>query len=175
MGAIDEANGWLMGSSVPSCSFLNLGDEHHGQIMAVEMGQQRDPANNKPKTWDDGSPMMQMIITLQTDERDQQAENDSGVRKLYVGSKGMREALSTAVKKSGAGGVGIGGKLGMKFLREGEATNRAFNPPKEYVARYEAPTHPVDDDYDEGPPAGAPTGASTAYDPGLDDYGEEPF
>lgn len=159
--SIDEANGWLMGSSVPSCSFLTIGDKHEGQIIAVEMGVQRDLQTNKPKTWDDGTPMKQMIVTLQTDERDGQVENDNGVRKLYIGSKGMREALAAAVKLANESGIALGGRLGMKYTRDGVATTRGFNPPKEYAARYEPPTVSVSDGYDEGP--------------NQDDYSDEPF
>lgn len=171
----DEANRWLMGSGVPSCSFPVLNTKHEGHILAIEMGQQRDPQNNKPKVWDDGSPMMQMIITLRTDERDAEVENDDGTRKLYVASKGMREALAAAVKLTGASGIAVGGRLGMKFVAEGERTNRAFNPPKEYKARYEPPTVSVDDDgYDDPPaPAAAPVAEPTGED--LSQYGEEPF
>lgn len=178
----DEANRWLMGSGVPSCSFPEIGAKHEGYIAAVEMGQQRDPKDNSPKVWDDGSPMMQMIITLNTNERDPQIENDNGVRKLYVASKGMREALAAAVKLTGAGGVAIGGWLGMKFIREGERTNRAFNPPKEYAARYEPPTVSVDDDgYGEPatqsatPPAPQPEPAPAQNTPDLSGYSSEPF
>lgn len=145
---IDEANGWLMGAGVPSCSFLNIGDKHEGQITAVEMGQQRDMKSGAPKVWDDGKPMMQMIVTLQTEERDQEVDSDNGMRKLYVSSKGMRQALAAAVKATGAAGIGIGGQLGMKYVGDGEPSAKGFSPPKEYRAKYEPPTIAVDD-YDD--------------------------
>lgn len=177
--SIDEANSWLMGSGVPSCTFPNIEDKHEGQIMDIEMGQQRDLQSGKPKCWDDGSPMMQMIITLQTAERNPEVENDNGIRKLYVASKGMREALAAAVKKTGAAGLGVGGRLGMKYVRDGAPTQRGFNPPKEYAARYEPPTVAVSEDgYDDAPPPAAPAEAPSgdvASTPDLGDYSEEPF
>jgi hypothetical protein len=155
--SVDEANAWLMGSSAQSCSFLNIGDKHEGQITAVEMGVQRDLQTGKPKVWDDGTPIKQMIVTLQTDERDSEAEADDGIRKLYVGSKGMREALAAAVKVTGAGGIAVGGRLGMKYKGDGVPTQKGFNPPKEYVAKYEPPTVSVDAGYED------------------DQYSDEPF
>lgn len=155
--SVEEANGWLMGSSAQSCTFPEIGTKHEGRITAVEMGVQRDLQTGKPKLWDDGTPMKQMIVTLQTEARDPEVENDDGVRKLYVGSKGMREALAAAVKLTGSGGIAIGGTLGIKYARDGEQPKKGFNPPKEYVAKYEPPTVAVSDDYDNS------------------DYGTEPF
>lgn len=35
--------------------------------------------------WDDGSPQMQGVFTLQTDIRDPEVENDDGIRRLHTG------------------------------------------------------------------------------------------
>jgi hypothetical protein len=46
----------------------------------------------------------------------------------------------------------------MKYKGDGVPTQKGFNPPKEYVAKYEPPTIAVDDGYSDDP-----------------DYGTEPF
>lgn len=158
---MSDANALIMGNSVPSATFKQPGIEHKGIITALDTMQVRNFKTKLPETWDDGNPKMQAVITLRTDERDESIENDNGVRRLFVGSKGMREAIAAAVKKSGAPGLAVGGKIGVKFTREAEGEN-GLNPSKVYAAKYEPPpAGAVDDEYEE---------------PGeYDDYGEEPF
>lgn len=154
-----DANALLMGSSIPSATFPEAGTEHKGVILGFDSVQAKNFKTQKPEFWDDGNPKMQVRITLQTDERDPEAESDNGVRRLYVSSKGMREAIAAAVKKTGASGLAVGGKLAVQYTRDGQSEN-GLNPPKMYAAFYQPP--PMSQpDHDE---------------PGeYDDYGSEPF
>lgn len=143
---MSDANSLIMGSSIPSATFPDVGAVHEGIITALEVRQAREFGTQKPATWPDGEPKMQAVVTLRTQEHDAEIENDNGVRNLYVSSKGMKDAIAAAVKKAGAIGLTVGGTLGVKYVRNGEGKNSA-NPPKVYAAKYEAP--PVDAAYDE--------------------------
>jgi len=150
-----DANSLIMGSSIPSATFNEIGAVYEGTITALDVMQARDFATHEPAFWKDGSPKMQAVVTLKTSERDPEIENDNGMRRLYVSSKGMREVIAAAVKKAGADGLAVGGTLGVKYVRNGEGQNKS-NPPRLYGAKYEPPPpgseyeEPPADEYDEG-------------------------
>lgn len=135
-----DPNAFLMGGSVPSASFLNIGDSVAGTICeAPTLQQQRDMQTGAPKTWDDGSPMLQLVVTLQTDEHDQDIEDDDGRRRAYV-KFNMKRAVADAVRKAKAKSLDIGGHLTITYTGNGEQTKRGFAPPKLYEAAYVPPT-----------------------------------
>ena len=154
-----DANSLIMGSSIPPARFHEIGAVHEGLITALDVMQAREFGTTKLAFWSDGEPKMQAVVTLKTTERDDEIDNDNGMRRIYVSSKGMREAISAAVKKSGADGLAVGGTLGVKYVRNGEGKN-AQNPPKVYGAKYEAP--PAGSEYVEA-------------DDDYSDYSPEPF
>lgn len=154
-----DANSLIMGAG-PSAKFLEVGAKHVGVITALDTQHARKFGTQDPDFWPDGRAKMQAVITLKTEERDPEISGDNGVRRLFVSSKGMREAIAHAVKKSGASGLAVGGTLKIKYTRNGEGKNAA-NPPKVYAAEYEPPPAGHGDDLD---------------DPGeYDDYSDEPF
>lgn len=122
----------------PSCRFTNIGDTHWGTITEIEKAQQRDIKTGQPKTWPDGNPCEMIVITLQTNERDADIEDDDGLRKLYVNKpSGMFAAIKTAIGKNR---LQVGDKLAVKYLKNGKPKTAGYNPPKEYVAKY-TPAH----------------------------------
>src|SRR5262245_30044715 len=132
------ANDLIMGGGSPSAKFPTVGTKIVGEVTATDTGQQRDYKSGELKTWPDGNPMMQAIITLQTDDRDPDITDDDGRRRLFVSSRNMREAIKDAVTKANARVIEIGGKLAVQYTGDGEATG-AGNPPKLYVAQYKKP------------------------------------
>lgn len=136
---MSEALDFIMGAGVPACKFLDVGTTHVGTVLAYQKTQQTDFKTKTPKTFDNGDPMWQIVFTLQTEEQDDSVEDDDGKRKLYV-KAGMLNAVREAIKKSGHTGDLVGGKLGVKYVRDGEAQNAGINPPKVYSAKYEPPT-----------------------------------
>jgi len=143
---MSDANSLIMGSSIPSCGFLDIGAEHKGTITALDVMQARKFGKpNELDFWEDGQPKMQAVVTMQTEENDPEIENDNGMRRLYVASPRMRSAIASAVKKAGATGLAVGGKLGVKFLREDPEGKNKQNLPKIYGAIYEAPPARVDE------------------------------
>jgi hypothetical protein len=145
-----------MGSSSPSCTFPNIGDTYEGRILELRMVQQRDFVSKKPKFWDNGDPMMQAAITLQTDIRDPEVQNDDGRRVLYA-KNNMRDAIRDAVTEAGYDGSWVGGTLKVRYERDG-VSDQGLNPPKLYRAKF------------------TPPDPSTVHvDELARQYGEEPF
>lgn len=142
-----DANSFLMGGGVQSAKFDKPGTVVKGIIDDFQLRDQTDFATGKVKTWDDGNPMKQLVVTLRTDEREN--EDDDGRRRIYIKGQ-MQQAVREAVQKAGADGLGIGGELAVKYVKDGEAKQRGWNPPKVYAARYTVPTMPVDDGGDPG-------------------------
>lgn len=155
----NDANDFLMSGGVKSAKFEAKGATVKGTIVREpELQQQRDPADNKPQYWDEAKtqPKKQLKVVLATDQKDD--EDDNGERAIYLKS-GLLKAVQDAVKKAGAKGLAVGGKLSVKYVKDGEKKNKAFNAPKIYLAKYEAPD-----------PMEAVAAAEPAEDEGLDDF-----
>jgi hypothetical protein len=150
---MSDVNDFLFGGGGKAAKFEAIGDTVSGTITDVKVSQQTSMDDNTPLTWPDGSPRMQLVISLQTDERTD-GEDDDGVRKLYAkGGKyevaegtgtSMKDAIADAVKKAGAKSIDEGGKLTVGHTGMGKKTNRGFSAPKLYRAQYEAPKASVD-------------------------------
>lgn len=136
---------FLFGGGGGSAKFENVGDTISGTITATEVKQQTDLVDNKPKTWDNGDPVMQLVVTLQTAQRDPENPDDAGLRNVYVkgskkpGSKSLHDAVATAVKASGSKGLEVGGTLSVTYTGEEPSSTRGFNPRKLYSATYAGP------------------------------------
>jgi hypothetical protein len=144
-----DPNAFLMGGGAKSAKFDNEGDKVVGTILDMQVKQQTDIKTGSPRTWDNGDPMMQLVVTLQTDARDD--EDDDGQRTLYVKGQ-MQRAVQDAVRKAGARGLAEGGRLGVKFVSTAEPKQRGFNGAKQYAAQYEAPVVQVSADYGDDEP-----------------------
>jgi hypothetical protein len=153
MTTVDD---FLASGGVPTAKFPDIGDAHKGVILSMEKRQARDIDNN-PKTWDDGSPVMQWVIDLATDERDPAITDDDGTRRLYVkggkavgtkGGKSLEEAIRDATRKlaeTGYKGTLVGCELAVRYLEDGEPSKRGFSGPKLYKAQLTAPLVDIDD------------------------------
>lgn len=130
-----------------SAKFDNPGTTVAGPITRVgEPMQQRDFTTGAPKFWDDGKPMMQLPIDVQTSMRDPEIVNDDGVRTLYVRGE-MQKAIRQAVRQVGAPGLRVGGQLSVTYTGNGTAKQRGMNPPKLYSATYTPPTSASGDEF----------------------------
>jgi hypothetical protein len=118
-----------------------------GTIESIVASQQTDIATGQVKSWPDGNPMMQLVVTLSTDERDPEIADDDGQRRLYIKGQmlsAFKEALRLARAKPE-----VGGTLAVQYKEDGEQKNPAWSPPKLYVAQYKAPAPGVDVGVDE--------------------------
>lgn len=104
-----DANAFLAGGA-PGMKFPAEGHTDGGTIMSWEMAQKTDLETGEPKFWQDGKPVMQLVITLQAEATGFKYEgnsykkvaipDDDGVRRLYV-SGNLRNAVAAALKKAG--------------------------------------------------------------------------
>ena len=156
---MSDTTDFLFGGGGKAARFDEIGDKVTGVITDAKTSQQTSMEDNTPLTWPDGSPRMQLVITLQTDERID--DNDDGQRRLYA--KGgryevasgtgtsMKDAIADAVKKAGGRSLDEGAHLTVAHTGIGKKTNRGYSAPKLFRAVYEAPKASVaaDDLFDD--------------------------
>ncbi len=136
-----DANAFLMGGGAKSAKFAAIGDKVDGEIIRTEVTQQTD-LDGTPKFWKDGNPMQQLVVTIQTTDRDD--DEDDGVRRIFCkGSartaKTSVGAVRAAVQAAGAKSLEVGGRLQMAYTGDGTPPKAGFNAPKEYAAKYVPP------------------------------------
>jgi hypothetical protein len=124
------------GGGAPTAKFPTVGSRISGRITAKPtVEQQRDIKSGEKKFWSDGNPMMQLVVTVQTDQRDPQIEEDDGKRRVFVKGQ-LKQVLADAVRSSGARGLEVGGTLTVIYTGDGLASGPGMNPPKQYRAEY---------------------------------------
>lgn len=135
-----DPNQFLMGGGIPSAKFDSVGVSVGGTITDIAASQQTDFTTGEPKTWPNGEPMMQVVVSVATEIRDPQITDDDGVRKIYVKGKSLTAAVRDAVRRAGAKGLENGGTLTVTYTGDGPQERRGINPPKLYAASYTKPT-----------------------------------
>lgn len=132
-----DANDLLMGGGVKSAAFKSPGTVVGGPILREpRVTQQTDFDTQKPKFYDDGNPMMQIVVQVQTDQRDD--TDDDGVRAFYIKGQ-LRQAVADAVRAVKAKGLEIGGILLVKYDHDEPNSRGRGNDKKVYAAKYTAP------------------------------------
>ena len=102
--SLDQLDQVLAGAGAKGAFNIDtpVGTSVTGTITAVDVRQATDYVTGKPKTWDDGNPQMQIVITLATDLRDPAIDDDDGTRAIYIKTWGpWKEALSEAIREAG--------------------------------------------------------------------------
>lgn len=125
-----------------SFSFSEIGASVTGTVMAADVVQKRNFDSGELEFWDDGKPIEQVRITLETNLRDASDPDDDGARSVYVKGWGdqLRE-LRRAVKASGGEDIEAGGTFTATYVRDGEiAKGKRGFPPKVYAYEYKAPS-----------------------------------
>lgn len=90
------------------------GEEVGGTILSAEVQQVRDFDTQEPQFWQDGNPMNEVVIEVQTDLRD--GENDRGIRAHHVKTWGdQAKELKRALREAGATSPADGLKPGNEF------------------------------------------------------------
>ncbi|MGS2641701.1 hypothetical protein [Streptosporangium sp. G12] len=163
-----DPNDFLMGGGIPSAKFPFFGTTVSGTICAQpEVVQQTDPKDGSPKFWDDGRPRMQLVVTVQTEQRDPEIADDDGRRKFYIKAK-LQDAVRQAVRTSGARGLEVGGTLTITYVADGEKPRGAFSAPKLYTAVYAPPSVAASAEFlNGGAPAGQPSALAQAAAPEI--------
>jgi hypothetical protein len=136
-----DANDLLMGGGVKSAAFP---DQQYGHtvggviVRPPQVRQQTDFDSGKPKFFDNGDPMMQIVVQVQTDLRDPNDSTDDGVRAFYLKGQ-MQAAVRDAVREAGAKGLEVGGTLHVRYLRDEPNSRGRGKDKKVYAAKYTAP------------------------------------
>lgn len=138
----NEAEEFFSGSA-KAFQFDRIGDTVSGEIIEMVKRQQTSLSDNTKLYWDDGSPRMMLVITLQTDDV---TDEDNGERTVYVrggrfevasgrGSS-MKDAIADALKQENLRAPRIGDKLTVAYSGEGKG-KKGYTPPKLYTAGYQ--------------------------------------
>ena len=128
-----------------------MGDKISGKIVSVKRVNQTDFTTGEPLTWSDGSPRLQTVVEVQTDEAN---GDDDGVRTVWMkGGKSYEAAqgegtsgevaLAEAAKDAGATSIDEGAKLTVVCSGIAKPTTRGYQPAKLYRMKYEAPVQSV--------------------------------
>lgn len=152
-----DVNDYLLSSGIPAAKFPAVGATVKGTVVASEVMQQTDYATNQPKFYEDGKPMQQVVITLQTADRDPDIDGDEGLRKLYVRGQ-MTAAVRDALRAAGAK-LERDGILAVRYIGDKPSEKRGFNPAKQYQAQYQPPSAGAANDLlaaDSQPAVGVP-------------------
>jgi len=115
------------GPKLPALKFATIGDTHKGVVTEVTKLQDKDPAGNL-KTYDNGDPRWVFVFTLDT---------ATGAANLWVRGQ-MIKAIREAAEKAGVQTL-VGSTLSVRYTGDGEKKSAAFNAPKQYQAKVEAP------------------------------------
>ena len=134
----------LAPTGVPSFKFATIGDTVKGLVVAAEKRQQTDLDGN-PKTWDNGDPQWQLVITLATDLRDSDIDDDNGHRRIFA--KGdLLKAIKSALGDNKVT-LEVGTELAVKYIGDGEPTKKGYHPPKLFKATAKAAKPVADLDF----------------------------
>lgn len=130
-----DVAGLLSESGAPALKFPEVGASAVGTIQAAAVTDQRDLDGNV-RTWDDGNPRKQIVITLETDQRD--GADDDGTRRLFAKGQ-MISAIREALKVAGAKELEVGGRLAIKHHELGTPPKPGYSAPKLFQASYKPP------------------------------------
>ena len=120
----------------PSFKFEQVGDQIRGIVTYTEISQQRAVDTGIPKVWADGTPVMQLVITID-DGDGEHAIYAKGGRFDVATGKGtsMLDAIKTALTSTGIKASQlVGHQLTVKHSGIGKKTNPAYSPPKLFQA-----------------------------------------
>lgn len=101
-----------------------------GQVIDKFVQQKKDFDSGDPLWNDDGSPKLEPVVILNTQD---------GLVTLYMSSWRMAKEVGQAVRSSGNRRMERGGTLMVRFVGFGEAYKKGAQPPKEYEAAYDPP------------------------------------
>lgn len=121
-------NDLLMGGGrkTPPCKWGSPGERMPKQPGYIEHGlvceepgtmQQSDYQTGKLKFYDDGNPIMQVVIKIQTDRRDPNIKDDDGIRAIYAYGQ-MLAVIREAIIEAGGSRLDIGTHLYVKYVEQ---------------------------------------------------------
>lgn len=138
----EKSRSWSWAIAQPDGSFQDkpVGTSVEGYVDNVsDPMQQTVPGTGALKTYPDGKPMLQVVVTLQTQLRDD--DDDDGKRALFIQQSSARQgAIRDAVLAAGEKSLAPGGWLKMTFTGTKPSSTPGFNPVKVFEAQYQPPS-----------------------------------
>jgi hypothetical protein len=125
----------------PSAKFEDIGDKYSGTIVSLNERPQTDLMTGAVKTFVDGTPMTQWVITIEQPDGEVYSLYAKGGRPKSCSAgdgESMLSAIGTAVRAAGATSLDVGGQLAVAHTGLGEV-RQGMNPMKLYKAQYKAP------------------------------------
>lgn len=112
-----------------------------GVITSADVRQTTDFDTGKPEFWDDGTEKQQLVIVIQTDQRN--SADDDGKRAIYIKWWGdQRLNLIKAVEKAQDDDVRVGGQFWAKYVgTKPNEKNPRLNDIKVYEYAYQKPAN----------------------------------
>jgi hypothetical protein len=123
-----------------SARFEKPGDRYAGVVVDARKAQQTDYLTGQPKTWDNGDPIWQYVIVIETEQGDEVTVWCKGGNYVPVKGTGTSAmtAVDSAVREAGVKRLESGGQFEIVFSGLGQARG-GLNPPKLYTAHYTPP------------------------------------
>lgn len=136
MSITPDINEFIAGGA-SAFSFDTIGDTCKGKVVRAVTQQQTDFNTKELKFFKDGSPMMQIVVTVQQDDGEEAALFFKGGN--FEPNEGTGKASLPALRDAlGDRQLEVGGTLAMQYSGLGKPTKG--NPPKLYVCQYQPPT-----------------------------------
>lgn len=136
---IDEANAILMGGErTRSCSFDGKAPITWAGVVISppKVVEQTDPQTREVKRWPNGEAKKSIVVTLQTDVRED--DDDDGRRGLWLKFK-SQSAVAEAVRAAGVRKIEVGGYLTCTYTHDDVKKPGQLKAVKLYSATYTPP------------------------------------
>lgn len=118
----------LFGSGAKSYSFKTIGETLEGILVGKDAQHKTDFVTKEKKYYSDGNAIYQLVLTLKTELRNPEIEDDDGTRRVFC-SPQLKTEVARAISAAGGKALTLGAKFRITFVREVPAQG---NPKKEY-------------------------------------------
>jgi hypothetical protein len=128
------------GTGGKAVSFLQQGVLFKGVLMEEPTEKQQTQPDGTLKWFDkaETQPRMQLIFKFQTDERDPEDPEDTGVRSLWSKVEQIK-AIKESLKEQGLRRMTVGGTLEIAWTHTSPPKVKGWNPTKHFKARWTPP------------------------------------
>jgi hypothetical protein len=118
-----------------------VGTIWRGRVVRASIQQTRDDDGN-PEVWTNGDPKKQIVVAIETDQRDPERPGDDGVRGIYIKTWSQpRVAFLAAMSAAKATDIQPDGYFAAQYIGEGpQPQNKMLSPEKHFKYEYRPPT-----------------------------------
>ncbi|MFE7797017.1 hypothetical protein [Nocardia sp. NPDC057440] len=130
-----SADDLLFGGGAPSVSFRNIGDSIEGTVVVKDTAHKTTFGTRDLEYYEDGSPKLQVVLTLQTTLRDPEKVSDDGQRRLFFPPQ-MKNELGRVLREMGVKSLPLGTWIRVTHTHQ---TPSKGQPRKEYKVEVRLP------------------------------------